>query len=455
MARRAASYGRMLARVVELALSVVVAAALCYTIQGGFNVSDAVHAAVWLDVLASLILQGVLLSGAFVPRYRVASLVGYVAIALVACGIAIAAAPAGNPIADVPQNPFVATALFCVVNLFVFILARRRVTCLALFGLGSFICGCTQFLYSTDMLVATAVFLMTAGMLVAFRSYVNTAREVSSVEMPLLGKASLVGALIPVIACMAAAAIAIGIIMPLDPPHAVIKLFNEYVAYEDDRVKTSVVLDENAEKTLTSSNIDESLEPRTTTNMRTDGDAPRQPPPDNPPQNDKDYLSSDYSDVDLSGLIDNMQSLALNPPIPWRFIVLCAIAAIVALLTLPRFIVHRVRLKRISSKPPGEQVALFYNFFLSRFKKLGLEKPPAASPVEYANQFRKRLAPYVGAQEAGSFDHLTALLVQKEYAGIEPDTQDLESMQWLYRMFYKRCRKELGLFNYCFRRFTL
>ena len=442
-------------RCVELALSTVVAAALCYTVQGGFNVSESLHGAVWLDVLVCFVLQGILLWGVFNPKRRIASIVAYAVVSLGACAAAIVSAPPGNPIADVPQNLFVAVALFVVVNVAVFALARRRITCVALFGLGAFICGLTQFLYVMNMLVATVVFLVSCGMLIAFRSYDETVRMASRSSYPLLGKAGIVGTAIPLAACLVASAIVIGIIMPLNPPHASIKLFDEYLAYEEDHVKTSVVLDENAEKTMTTSIVDDSLEPRTTTDMRFDATEPQLVDSSPPPPEEKDYLSDEYSDVDLSGLFQNAKALALDPPVPWRVIILCLIAAIVALLTLPRYIVHRLRLKRIAAKQPRDQITTLYSFFLSRFKKLGMEKPESLSPVEYANLFRRRLAPFVGAQEAGSFDHLTSLLVQQEYAGTEPDVQDLQWMYWLYWAFYKRCRKELGLFNYCFKRLTL
>lgn len=457
MSRGAAAYGMAVMRFVELALSAMVSAALCYTVQGGFNISEAVHGAVWLDALVCLALQGILLAGVFAPRRKVVAFVGYALVSLVACAVSIAVAPAGNPIADQPQNPFVATALFVVVNLAVFALARRRVTCVVMFGLGAFVCGFTQFLYTMNMLVAAVAFLVSAGMLVAFRAYSETADLIGGEVAPLLGSATLVGSLLPLAACAAAAVVVLGVVMPLNPPHASIKLLNEYVAYEEDRVKTSVELDENAEKTLTSSTVDEALEPRTTTDLKTDTSIPPQVKPEQePPQEEaKDYLSGDYSDVDLSGLIDDMQALALDPPFPWGLVVGGILLLAVLLLTLPRYIVHRVRLRRIAAQAPREQIASLYAFFLSRFKKLGMEKPATASPVEYANLFRRRLAPYVGAQEAGSFDHLTALLVQQEYAGAEPDAEDLEWMYWLYRMFYKRCRKELGLFNYGFRRLTL
>ena len=456
MNKLATTYGTAIMRVVELALSVAIAAALCYTVQGGFNISESVHQAVWLNVLVCLALQGILLAGAFSTRGKVAWFVGYGVIALGACIVAIVAAPSGNPIADVPQNLFVTATIFGIVNVLVFILARRHLTCLVLFGLGAFLCGYTQFLYTTNMLVATVVFLLAAGMLIAFRAYAETVQMTSNSSHPLLGKAGVTGTLLPVAACALAALVVIGLIMPLNPPHASIKLFNEYLSYEEEQVKTAVELDQNAEKTLTSSIIDEDLEPRTTTDMKIDNTAPQQTDPDNAQHDEaKNYLSGDYSDVDLSALIDNMRSLAFDTPIPVWLVVLGALALAIVLLIVPRIIVHSVRLRRIASKHPREQITSLYRFFLTRFKKLGYEKPAALSPVEYANLFRSRLAPYVGAQEAGSFDHLTALLVQQQYAEDEPEADDLQCMYWMYRMFYKRCRKELGLFKYTFKHLTL
>ena len=69
--------------------------------------------------------------------------------------------------------------------------------------------------------------------------------------------------------------------------------------------------------------------------------------------------------------------------------------------------------------------------------------------------YRSRLNPYVGAQAAGTFDHMTALFVLSKYAGITPDDEDMACMRWMYWEFYVRCRKQLGLVRYGFRHFTL
>ena len=455
MTRFAETYGAVFVRFVELALSVVVAAALCYTVQGGFNISEEIHANVALDIVVCAALQAILLAGTVKRSVKIAAWSGYAAIAVFACVAAVMMAPEGNPVDDAPQNLFVAVVIFAVVNVAVFALSRKAATCVALFGIGAFTCGFIQFLYTMNMLVATVVFLFAAGMLIALRAYLTTAELAAPGALPLLGKASVAGIAMPFAACLMACVVVLGVIMPLNPPHAVIKLFNEYVAYEEDRVRTAVELDSDAEKTVTSSNVDESLKPRTTSDKK-ESDDPQTQTADNVSQNrPRDYLSDDYSDVDLSGMMGNAQELALNLPFPWQFLVLALVLLFLLLLTVPRYLVHRLRLKRMTALRHDEQIAALYGFFLTRFEKLGIGKPEALSPVEYANMYRSRLNPYVGAQAAGTFDHMTALFVLSKYAGITPDDEDMACMRWMYWEFYARCRKQLGLVRYGFRHFTL
>ena len=77
------------------------------------------------------------------------------------------------------------------------------------------------------------------------------------------------------------------------------------------------------------------------------------------------------------------------------------------------------------------------------------------TPVDYANKFREHIYPFAGAQEAGTFDHLTALFVAQQYGDAPIADDDLKAMDYLYEDFYKRARKELGLLGYRVRHLTL
>ncbi len=450
-------------------LTAIIACCLSYSVQGSFNMSDELHGNLALTLLLCALLQAILFWGA---RSAARKPVGYgifVVVCVIICGAAVIASPAGNPIADIPQNAFTGMAVVCAVNLAAHALSRSHATSIALFGAGAFTCGLVQFLYTTNALVAALVFIIASLMLIALHSNKGlfdadgaasnadgTDNTGSAAGNALRRKGIGLGVFMPLVACLLSCVVVLGVIMPLNPPHASVKIFTIYLAYEETNVKTGVELDNNADASASSSSIDESLSQRTTTDKKIDANAKQviKNAADNSGEA-KDYLSQDYSDLDISGGIEGLKSLALNPSIPWPLIIALVLALLVLLLTLPRYLLHCKRLARIQERDAAAQVRILYAFFLSRFKKLGLGKPPELSPVEYANLYRQRIYPYAGAQEACSFDHLTALFVWTGFGGTQPTEEDLQCMYALYWDFYRKCRKELGIFKYTFKHMTL
>ena len=445
-----------LARLAEFALCTAIASSLVYVVQGGFNIDEGLHGNVGLIVVVCAALMAFLFIEVAKPALKVGTRIGYAVLSIAVCVAAVMMSPTGNPINDVPENPFVAVVIFVTVCALVFALSRRGVTAAILFGLGGFTCGYIQFLYVMNMLVATAVFLVASVALLVCRSYLDSANRMGSVP-PTVGLQSCgMAVLLSAGALVLAAVVVLAVVMPLNPPHATITLFTQELAYQTEYVQSAVSLSEDADIVVTSSNVDESLEPRTTTDRQVEEDSPPvAEEAETEPQEREDYLSSTYSDVDLSGVLAGAQALALNPMIPWPLIILGIILIIALLLTLPRYLVHRLRLRRFAGQAPSEQITGFYRFFLGRFAKLGLGKPETLSPVEYANLYRAKLYPYVGAQEPASFDHLTALFVMQEFGAEAVDQEDIRAIHHLYRQFYRNCRRQLGLLKYGLRYITL
>lgn len=441
----------------QIVLCVIMAVALSYTVQGSFRVSDTLHGNIALGLALCALLQCILFAGVVNAAAKAASYLGWLAVSIAICVVAVFAAGDSNPVADVEGNAFCAMVVLCVVNVLVFSLTRKHATCVLLFGAGCFTCGFVQFLYTTNMLVAAVVFAACSAMMIALRGYLDT--KLTMINAPagsLANKIALIGVLVPLGACLLACVVVIGIIMPLNPPHTTIKLFTTYLAYEEINVKTGVELDDSADKTVTSSTIDESLPLRTSTDKKTDDYAEQKIENSSAnSQKTKDYLSKQYSDVDLSAGFEGLQAIALNKSIPWVLIILGILLVIVLLAFVPPRLVRVMRLAKIKQAPKDKQVEMLYSFFLSRFGKLGFAKPETLSPVQYANLFRERIFPYAGAQDACTFDHLTALLVWQRFAGIQPDEKDLECMYALYEEFYRKCRSELGFASYNIRHTTL
>lgn len=441
-------------------LCIVMATALAYTVQGCFHVSDELHGNIALTAVLALALQGTLLAGVAKPRLKVASYAVFAVVAIGMCAASVLFSAQPNPVADVEGNAFAAFVVIVIVNIVVSFITRTHARCILLFAIGSFTCGLVQFLYTTNMLVAAVVFVLCALLAVALQSFFDAASAAGvgskGLSPKLARKAGLMGVAMALVPCMLACIVVIGVIMPLNPPHATIKLFTIQLAYEEVNLKTGVELDEGAKKSATSSMIDESLAPRTTTDKKEDQYAEQkiENSSDNA-QASKDYLSSQYSDVALSSGLEGLQSIALNKEIPWAGIIIGVLAALLVLIFAVPRIVRATRLARIKKLAPAAQVNELYAFFLKRFRMLGLAKPPELSPVEYANYYRERIYPYAGAQEACTFDHLTAMHVEGVFAGRAPQPDELECLYALYRDFYARCAKKLGFLSFNFKHATL
>ncbi len=437
----------------ELLLCVVAACSLELIVQGGFNVSDAIHHNLALNLAACSVAQVVLGVGAARPSWRWGSRAAFAALLVASCAAAVAVSPQVNPVEDVPENLFVFCALVGIVNAVVFACSRKHLGCVALFALGLFACSYIQLMYTANMLVSTFVFAVAALALLALRFGAQPAAAAGG-KLPAKLVASVVG--LPLALCLVASVIVIGIVMPLNPPHATIKLQTIYLAYEEQPVKGVVSLSPDTDNVVTSSNVDESLDPKTTTDKKIDESSEQHDESGtSAPQKKENYLSGKYSDIDLADLVEGARKVALNSSIPWPLLILIVFVLVVVLLVLPRFVVRKVRWQRMRNKGNGTYVITLYRFFLSRFAKLGFAKPDAMTPVDYANKFRERIYPFAGAQEAGSFDHLTALFVAQQYGDVPVADEDLKAMDYLYESFYRKARKELGLFGYRIRHLTL
>ena len=442
-------------RVLEFVLCVLIASMLCRTVQGGFNVPDVVHG-YGVNAAVSVILQALLFATMVKPRAKWVLCGVYIGLFAVCAIASIATSTTAIRIDDVQENYFVSVAIFFSVNVACFVLSRTHKRCLVLCGAGGFLAGYIQFMYLTNMTATTMVVVLSALALLFVRSFLDTALRMPVVPKPLAVKGAVVAAVIPFAACFLGMALVLGVIMPLDPPAAELKLQTVYLKYQEEYVQNGVADAEDPNNKEKTNSTDDSKDPKTTNDRQEDEDADQNDGSESKSKDqNKDYLSGEYSDLNLAGAVEGITALALNPSIPWNLIILLVVALVVVALTVPRTVRHRLFIRKVKELPPNSQVKELYRFFLGRFAKLGLAKPENLSVVEYANNFRSRLKPYVGAQTAGSFDHLTALYIQQEYAADPVDQEDLDALYYLYDNFYPNCYKDLGFWRYTFRYYFL
>ena len=117
-------------------------------------------------------------------------------------------------------------------------------------------------------------------------------------------------------------------------------------------------------------------------------------------------------------------------------------AALVAAVLLQRRR-RELRLRRIASLPPSQQVLSLWGFLESRFGKLGMSRPGTLTPLEYALASRARFAPF--ARGTGGVDHLAlTLMFQRAAYGSGASEEDREAVVRFYRAFFKNARSCVG-----------
>jgi hypothetical protein len=428
--------------VLEILLSSVVAAALSRVVQGGFFVPDTLHAN-YLEIFAICLISQVILFGEVVLSRRKWVTRGlYAALSVVAIGVAVATATTLNPVQDTTENYFVAVVIFVVVNVLVFALGRRHTTTIMLFAVSGFLVGYIQLNYASCMTGTSLILVVSALAMTGLRSW----RDVDAAAVSSKGTStslSVVSALaFPVGACALGCLLVFGVIMPLNPPYLTVELQTEYLAYPEEYVKTAVSPEEDPDNVQESNNVDENRDPETTSDEWQDPDAQMEIAA----QSQSNRNDSQMDDDPVGG--QGITALALNTQFPWLLLVVALVIVVVMLLWGVPYVVRRRRLDKIKALSPDEQVDALYQFFIERFKRLGLERPANLSAVDYANLYRARIAPFAGSQEAGSFDHLTALYVAHRYAGEQVGEGDLDALYYLYDAFYDNARRELGAFAF-------
>ena len=338
---------------------VLCAGALCQTIECGFYVADFVRNSFALNTLVCLVAQGLLHIEVFAPnvsrgranadhertnaryaranttqartnvrnckqtraqadtitrtqthsRVKIATRVAYVLVSIVFIALSVTFTATANPVEDVPENYFVCTCIFVIVNAVVFALSRKRTTTFVLFVAGCIACAYIQLLFEFNMTLDLFLFVVTCFVLMALgggeqrgvgrqhginqrkqtkagkwngaseHGFSQTGthpssqtgmRSSSQTVARLLAPTTL---LIPIIysACICALAfgVAFCIIEVVHPSAVNIELTTEYMAYPEDKVRTAVSPEENPDERDQSNNIDND-DSKTTTDKQED-----------------------------------------------------------------------------------------------------------------------------------------------------------------------------------------
>lgn len=433
--------------VLEWLMEAGIATALVYIVQCGFKTTPFLRSLVPVSFVIALVMLFLLLYGRGMGKGRV-RIVGYVgfAIATIAlAGFGLGISTEENLLVDLPGNYLIPALIYAFVPLVVYLMSRSRYLVIVLFAIGAFLGACMQFLYERDVLIALIALCVLCPALAVYKNYQQSARSVESLQSVRYTMAGGTALALGAGAAIVAVLMCVFVLAPLGLSTFDPKFFTEYRSLEELKVYGAASPSDDSDNVLTSDNLTDDV--RYTTNKGENEDGEEAESPDASEGNDPQSYAGSMLGIDLNSLESAFDLFSYEDKtflIAIPFIVL----ALILLAIIVKLILRRRRYAKYVKAPPREQVQGFYTFFLSRFKKLGLEKPATMTAREYSRGFSRELRPFVPASTGVTFDDLSRLYERAVYADEQLSTRSLAAFRSFYGDFYGNCRRYLGFWRY-------
>lgn len=442
----------------DFLLVLAASVALTFTVSYGFLSAGAWRGNVALLAALAAPLLVCLFAGGWSKRavLPAAAATALVAVAIVAGAAALTPADvplftatddwtSNGALNDVEENYVIFALVTVVVPVLAFLLSRRRWGLVVLLVAGSLACGLIQFLYRDWLtqhagLQAATVFLAAVGALFVYQSYRSAlygAQRARSTSFPLaFGFSLLVGAL-----CVACGlGVFYGVVDGLGLQTPEVKLFERYAAQPVEEV-TGVYDVQEVEGDETTDELSE--EEKETNASALAGIQP-------------DELADSLGSSQVGGaLAQALGYSSADPAQEFRAIgyfiltsLVLLLALLVALALVAAVLLRRRqrqrRLARIARQPAAWQVRWLYRYLLRCLKRLGIERPPQLTPLEYAREYERVLRPFACEEEGIDFMDVTRAYVLAAYSQQQPSPRQLEQVRTYYRRFFEHARLHVG-----------
>lgn len=428
------------------------AAALAYTLLDGFNVSPVFQHGPWCAVGVA----GCEVLLFLAARSRKTAAIGgaFYGLALIASwAVATALTPGGNVFVDNADNCLIFAMVVTLTATGCFLLSRRQLGAALLFVLGSFLCALIQFFYHGSYVGWMLLFVGASLALLVYRNYQKSLTSVSTVRSVSFAPGFAVALASAMVVVGAGCGIWFGLIAPLHPEAANVKLVTEYRAYETRAVRGVSNQYQTPDTSLTSSETNEGM--RTTDDIKEDAGGmawPASKLPDTgeqPQQNQGSFLGIDFNAFEEEFDLENSPSISAF---------LWAVLALVLLLVLAYFVGRRLwrraRLNRLRIQGANGELEGIFLFLMGRFERLGITVPSGQSLAEFSRSSEAVIAPF-GRAAGADFALLVDDYAASKY-GAQPVTgEGLLRAEAFYRSFWKGARRCLGAPRYLIASFRL
>lgn len=428
---------------------------MAYTLLNCFYVSQDLQYGPAPAIVCAVVLLALFFGAASKRRARIA--LPLIGIAIVVSWIVAASlTPEGAFLVDNEDNYLIFAMTTTLSAAGCYALSRNLTGSALMFIAGAFIVGLVQFLYKHFDVVWALMFVVAALALIVYRNYQNSLRESASLRKVSFVPGFAVAAAVAAVAVGIGCGIWFGIIAPLNPPAAEIKLLTEHRALETVRIRgvADIYQVPNLDMTSDQTNDDE----RTTDDIKESPNGRQYPATGNQEvKNDPDNadaVGSSYSGINFDVPDDLFDFLNYD-----EFRIGVIIAAIVAVAGIVAYFVgrrvrRRRRLERLQKLPPSEQVAAIYPFLMSKLTRVGVAIAPGQTLADYALANAATMEQF-DAMSGVAFADLTADYASVAYGGHELGQDAADRAGAYYSSFWKACRQKIGNLKYFFKSFRL
>ena len=435
----------------DFILLAVACIGLEYTLYNVFYILPALQYSVWPALMSTAAL---LLLFAVAYNRRTTRIGGIIyALALVVVLVASASACGDrNFLDDYEGNLFYFALVTAFVPTFGFLMTRKRLGVAMFFVLGGFACAWTQFFYERYAFALLLCFVISALALIVYKNYQRSAATAASVQKLSFLSGFCVAVAAVAISVVAACGLWFGVVQHLHPGAVVIELVNEERALEEVEVKGVSGIYQTPNLELTSSQTNDDA--RTTDDMKLDADGNPVPAGLKSSSTSQEQATGTFKGLNLESLDDDYD-LQTNQLPSWTLpVLLAALILIIIGYFVGRRIWRNVRLSRMCSGSPAQQIQAIYPFLASRLALVGLGIPIGSTLGEYVENNRSALERF-DATAGASFAGLTQVYADTVYGNTPASQEQAEPFARYYRGFWRAARKELGTTKYMIRSFRL
>lgn len=439
--------------VFDYVLVLVVAAGLVFTVSYGFNSAPDLRGSVAFIAGACAVLLLPLYSGSWSKRAIPFAAGTYVVIAVAIVMLVSSMSPEATDlfvdgqVNDVENNFAVFGIVLVVVPPIVYLLSRRTWGVAALFFLGVLACGSIQFLYrdwisSQPGTLASLVVYAGIGALFMVQGYRQGVMKSRIVKKTSFFGAFVYGVVGSLVCVAAGVAVFLGIVSGLGLPTVDAKPFEDYfirpvVEYNGTYEQQQVV-----DPDLGTSNLSDEVQ-------ETNDEEAGMEQEDESSESDSDgggfsFVSAIEETLNLDDWNNAFEAIRFDLPMSLKFLLGLLPVAIIALIVWLRYHRRARRLMAIEKHPLPERVALLYNFFMRGFKRLKIEKPPAATPIEFALSSAGELAGFMRNASQADLLGITLIYQRAVYGAGNVSEADYQYVRDYYQSFFKNAHARMG-----------